>query len=77
MTEESTSLKVPSTHSVAAGLETWLQSPSPEQTSSYCTDLWRYVVDRCPGALVEELDMVEWSVLLERMMEEQHGPVGV
>jgi hypothetical protein len=39
-----------------------LQSPTPEETSSYCADLWGYVADRCPDALVQELDVVEYAI---------------
>jgi hypothetical protein len=53
-----------------------LQSPNPEATSSYCADLWGYVVDRCPNTLVQGLDMVELSVLLQHMLDEEYGAHG-
>jgi hypothetical protein len=53
-----------------------LQSPTPEATSSYCANLWRYVVDRCANTLVQELDMVELSVVLQHMLDEKYAPIG-
>jgi hypothetical protein len=53
-----------------------LQSPTPQQISAYCANLWGYVVDRCPKALVRELHMVELAALLERIMDLQYGPRG-
>jgi hypothetical protein len=54
-----------------------LQSPTPEMTAEYCANLWGYVVDRCPVALVQVLHILELAALLERLMDEEYGPHGI